>query len=242
MTKVSFDGVVLNDKFLVGNIKRPMPEFRSTSTTVEGRDGDEFDSITVGTRRCSFTVVAARKTEKALQDAARTLAAILSVRKPVKLTFSDERDKDGNQLVRYAVPDGAFDADSFKSLGKWDCEFVMHDPYLYGKSRSVVLKANQAQKIQAGGGDNIGMFPVAVSNPRGTTYTLGIKDGQGVTIKAPFAGEELRVDFARERITINPAIANAEGIQTRSRFFSLSGTMNLISNNQTTLTWTERWL
>lgn len=247
METITFNGVNLTNplngtkpRLVITDVKRPLASYESSSTKVEGADGELFDMQQIGVRECSFALVADKLSRREIQLMARKLASVLAVRSPKRLCFSDERDNDGNQLVRYAVPDGAFDMDEFIRAGKWTLKFKQHDPYLYGKYRSVVLKANQAQTVNAGG--NAETWPTAVSHPSGSTYTLGVQGGRGITIAAPFSGQELIISFERERITCTPAIANAAGIQTSSRFFPMNGSMKLISNNKTTLSWYERWL
>lgn len=240
MLEMKFNGYRFNAKFKAFCDSRPLPDFVGTSTKVEGADGELFEHQAIGTREFEITIIALDKSAKALQTLARELTGVLAVRSPKPFAFSDEVDKDGNQLVRYAIPDGVFDSEDFVRSGRWTGRFKQYDPYLYGKYRSVVLKANQAQTVNTGG--NAQAWPTAVSNPSGSMYTLGIDGGRGIAIAAPFSGQQITINFERERITCYPAIANASGIQTGSRFFPLNGSMKLKSNNKTTLSWTERWL
>lgn len=247
METITYNGVDLTapldstkPKLVVTEVNRPLVSFESTATKVDGADGEYFDMLQVGVRECSFALVATKLTQRERQLMARKLAGVLAVRNPRRLCFSDERDTSGNQLARLAVPDGVFDAEEFIRAGKWTMRFKQHDPYLYGKSRSVVLKTNQPQKVQTGG--NAEAWPLASANPDGSTYTLGIQNGKGIVIKASFAGKSLFIDFAKERVSIKPNATGAAGIQTNSRFFPLQGTMTLVASAQTTLTWTERWL
>lgn len=241
MTNVDFNGTSLSKLFSVVDVSRPLAEYRDASTKVEGADGEAFDALTIGVRECSFSVVACNKSKQGLHAAARTLAKIVTVREPSKLMFSDEVDDDGTRLYRLAVPVGTFDYDEFVKSGRWHLSFRQHDPYLYGKARSVVLKANQPQAISVGG-NAPETWPTATATPSGSTYTLGVENGQGIVIKAPFSGQKLTISFKTEKITVKPAVQNAEGLQIGSRFFPLAGRMTLIASSETTLSWRERWL
>lgn len=236
MERVTFNGVNLSARFVIADIKRPLPEFRDTSSTVEGMDGEFFDALTVGPRECSFSVVAAHKSASELQTLARELMALMTVRKPSALTFSDEVDKDGFQLTRYAVPTGSLDAEEFIKAGRWTFTFKQHDPYLYGKQRSVVLKANAAQKVEIGG--NAECYPTATSYASGSYYKLS-SGNYSVRFDGPLSGL-LTVDFAAQKVS--NASSSAAGLHTGSRFFAFSGTMVLTASHQTTLKWRERWL
>lgn len=240
METVTFNGVDISALFMVADMSRPLPEFRDSSTTVEGADGDSFDALTIGPRECSFTVISAHRTMRELQDDARELMAVLAVREPKPLTFSDERDRDGVQLVRYAVPTGSFDAQEFVRAGQWTLRFRQHDPYLYGKPRSVVLAANEAQRVDVGG--NAPAIPLATTAPRASSYLL--RSGSGyISYFAPFDGNStLTLDFAELTARLSPALEGAKGLQTGSRFFEFAGVTSLFATAQTTVSWTERWL
>jgi len=240
LVKVIFNGTCLNDYFLVSDISRPLPEFREKSSEVGGMDGEAFESIVVGTRECSFKVSSCDKGKSAQQSDARRLMSILSVRKPALLTFSDELDKDGVQLKRYAVPTGKFDAEEYALAGRWTCSFKMHDPFLYGKNRSIVLSSNAHKSVNAGG--NAPSWATATSCPSGNSYSI-VRTGYGfVGFSAPFSGQNVTVDFEAQKVSVSPSVANASGLQTGSRFFPLEGSMDLVASAQTTLSWTERWL
>ena len=238
---VKYNGVKLTDNFIVGNISRPSPDFRPSSTTVDGRDGESFDGLTIGTRECSFVVTAIDKTKNGLQRAARDLMSLLRVSEPEKLVFTDENGADGTQLYRLAVPTGVLDYDAFIRAGQWTLRFIQHDPFLYGKQRSVVLKANTATKIQAGGG--VPMDFVATAAPVGTWYKLEVVNGDFVKYYAPFTGgETLTIRTKNQTAKLAPALSTAKGLDTGSRFFQLDGDMTLKATHTTEITWRERWL
>ena len=241
MTTVKFNGTNLSKLFIIGNQSRPLPEFRDASSTVDGRDGDIFESLTVGPREVSFELVCKGKSPKEIQDAARTLMDLFTVRKPRPLTFSDEVDDDGNQLVRYAVPTGSFDSQEFIRAGRWRCRFRQHDPFLYGRERSVVVKAGQAKKVDAGG--NTPAWPTASAVvASGTEYRLGLAGGKYVKYAAAFSGQEMNIDMSAQTAKPKPAISGADGLQKGSRFFSIDGTVTFEASHTTTVSWRERWL
>ena len=241
MTKITYDGVRLWEKFTIGNLRRPLPEFRPSMSEVQGADGMLFDGVTLGTRTVSFDIVAIAKNVNALQSAARQIASIVSARKPLELIIHDERDDDGTQLVRYAVPTGTFDADEFRKLGKWHLSFVQPDPYLYGKHRSVVMAANVQKKIDAGG--NAPAWPKAVSKPTGSSYTFEAVGGDHLTFKASFNGSRtLTLDASKQTAKLSGNLSSGDGLTVGSRFFPLEGKMTLTATRKTTVTWRERWI
>ena len=232
MINVTFNGRVLSDLFVIANINRPLPEFKSSSTEIAGRDGEEFDTLTVGKRECTFTVYAKNKTRNQIQQAARELSRILLVRKPTALTFSDEVDGK-TQLVRYAVPDGAFSADEFIRAGKWNCRFLQHDPFLHGKNISVQISGTSTLSI----GGNVEIYPVATANATGT-YQISY-GGQYVRFNG--AGGRIIVDFKRQKVSSGGATGN--GLQIGSRFFALQpGQSQITVSHPTQLDYTELWL
>ena len=237
---MTFNGYDFSRDFIPLCDSRPLPEFRDTSTVVSGADGESFDGLTVGTREFTITLVAVNKEPKALQTCARTLMDVLAVRSPKAFTFSDERDSDGTQLVRYAVPTGAFDAQEFIKAGKWTCRFKQHDPYLYGKSRSVVLKPNQAQKISVGG--NVPTWPTVTSKPSGSYFTISDGSNRYVKFAAAFNGSTtLTLDFEKSRASLSASLTGS-GLLVGSRFFEIDDTVELKATSTTTVSWHERWL
>ncbi len=231
---VRYGGVLLNRFGTIGELSRPLPEFRPTATTVSGRNGDVFDGTTVGTRECSFTLTVTQTDTRQLQTLARTLASMLSTSTPKRLTFSDELDSGNNQLVRWAVPVGAFDFDAFLRAGKWTLRFVQYDPYLYGKDRSAVIPAHSTQSINFGG--NAPVYPTATATPQSGTYTLS-SGGRNVTLQGEF-GSGITLNFGEQIVYTSGACS----LHTNSRFFSCQGTMPITATAQTTITWAERWL
>ena len=229
---VTFNGVVLNNSFIVSNVNRPLPEFRNSSTQIEGRDGEEFDSLTVGMREVTFTVYAKSKSQDQIAQAARQLAKILFVRQPTALTFSDEKDG-RTQLVRFAVPDGAFSADEFIRVGKWDCRFLQHDPFLHGNT--IKRQISGTTTISVGG--NVETYPVATANASGT-YQISYK---GQHVKFGGAGGRIIVNFKKQKVSSGGA--TGDGLQVGSRFFALQPGQSKISvSHSTQLEYTELWL
>lgn len=237
---VTFNGQRLNDWFGVSNPKRPLPEFRVVTSGIEDMDGDNFDGITVGKRTCSFEVAVKDKTRQGLQDAARKLMSVFTVRKPAKLTFSDEKDADGIQLVRYAVPTGQFDADTFYSVGKWSCAFEQADPHLYGKERSVFIAANSSSTFGVGG--NAEVFPKVVAKTSGSSYRITRQGGNFIQYEGNLGNKTLTLDFDKQTCALAPSDANARGLNVNSRFFEFKDQMTISVTAPTTINWTERWL
>ena len=243
MIAVEYNGVKLTDSYHIGNIRRPMPEFRMAATEIDGADGSSFAEQTVGPRRCSFEIVySGAKTARALQDAARELFAVFLVREPAALKFSDERDSGNTQLVRYAVPNGTFDMEEFKKLGRWRVELTQPDPYLYGKKHSgVVIPANKTLKVAIGGNADTYLTAKATV-ASGASYAIRIVNGSKLEYAAAFSGQTVTVNMRTQTVRVSPAISGADGILTGSRFFAVAGTAKLLATHRTEISWRERWL
>lgn len=257
---VSFGGHVLTKKFIVANVKRPLPNFRADSTQVAGRHGESFDDATVGTRECSFEVIYAggrKATAQDIQDAARTLADALMTRVERRLVFSDEKTRTGKQLVRYAVPIGSFDVEEFIRAGQWKCRFKQHDPFLYNDEvKPVTLKTKKSISI----GGNVPTYLTVTARPSDGAKQFWIRNNSNkktVYFKAEFDGSAvLTLDFETGKATLSELSSRfdatkVEGLLTKSRFFSVGGTetmsdkakpIELEASCKCQLSWRERWL
>lgn len=239
--RVSFDGVDLGSSFAVGEQRRPLPEFRAASTVIDGADGEAFDDLTVGVRECSMRLTALDRSPVELQRAARSLAGLFAVRRPAPLRISDEVDSYGTQLTRYAVPVGSFDADEFVRTASWVVTFRSHDPFLYGRPRSVVLRASGRITVDAGG--NAVAYPrVTLMPPAGWDgyASMRIWRGPEVALRpaSRFGGGPIEVDMA----SLSFSSFETCGLVPGSRFFGLSGRQVLCSSVPATVSWVERWV
>jgi predicted phage tail component-like protein len=241
---VWFDGYDFGEKFIIGDVQRPLPEFRIASTQVDGVDGEMMDGFTVGPRTCSFTVSATAAGRWSLQALARELADVLLVREPKALMFTDERDPSNSKdvLYRHAVPDGTFDFEEFVRAGRWTLRFRQPDPYLYGKSCSVHLFSNVAKEVVVGG--NAPAKLVAKMKPQNGKTSCTLKAGGlgFVKYRAAFDGQtELTLDFASQYARLSKSIT-AEGLVAGSRFFEFDGRPMMQADAPTDLSWRERWI
>ena len=247
--KVVFNGYNLTNKFtLMDDLARPLPDFRHAASEIDARDGLEFESLTVGMRECSFSLAATGKTQEALQRLWRELADKLLVRKPVALKFSDEKDKYGTQLVRYAVPSGMPDIQEWVRTGVMTLTFEQPDPYLYGRERSVKLSAGSLKKISTGGnaptpleavinvpqGDLSARLSDFGSDGKSEAHVVRVLLHLGVNRVVTINGKKLAV-------SVSPSACN-RGLDTGSRFFDLDGTRYLEASAPATVSWRERWL
>jgi len=248
MPTVRFNGYNLTKKFyLLDDLSRPLPEFRHVSSEIAGEDGLEFDSQTIGMRTCSFSLAADAATQVEMQRLWRELADALLVRKPVKLTFSDEKDSHGTQLVRYAVPAGIPDLTEWIKAGKMTLTFEQDDPYLYGRERAVVLKKNTTKKVQVGG--NAPAHPVFTADVNGSasSVALSLLTSAGAVkrvVSVAFSAGTARkvvLDELNLSATVTPSTGST-GITTGSRFFTIDSTCYLKANAAGTLSWQERWI
>ena len=264
---VTFNGAVLDDMFIVTNPKRPLPAFNVSTTDVGGRDGVMFDGTKMERRECSFDVYVVDKANDGIQRAARALMELFAVREPRPLTFSDEKDAGGTQLVRYAVPNGAFDHEAFIDGGMWHCSFIQPDPYLYGKERVGVLEKGVTYVLETGG--NAPAYPTFEAFPSaqhglfqvgvfyGSQNSIGGYDYKGkVTFNGnyvdgsgnAFSGtNKLWCDMEAQAVTFQRMAYDpgkpVKGLTLDSRFFSIQGRERIRAEfADVTMTWRERWL
>ena len=239
--RMKFGSYVLSDDFNCLCVSRPLPEFRPTATQVDGADGSVFDEMTLGTRGFTIRLVSrAGQTRKERHEAVTKLARALLVREPTRFIFTDENDPSGNQLYRMAVPTGAVDVEEFVRNGTWTVEFVQHNPYLYGKENTLVLKANQSAKVKVGG--NANAYPLLTAKPTGDTYWLKDNNGNWLKFGGPFKNSTLHGNFAKLTLKLDPSVSGAKGLLAGSVFFDFEGTMHVKASHKTTLTWRERWI
>ena len=238
--KVRLGDVQLNEEFDVFVTKRPLPEFRASGTTIYGRNGEDFENATIGTRTVELTLVAHDNTKIGLQDAARRLTDIIAGHnEPVNLRIADEKDPDGNQLYRRVVPIGTPEYTPYVHAGMFVVKFKQFSPFLYGKQRTEVLTANQWKGFDTGG--SYFAWPEITAYPSSSSYTIEKSGGEWLTYKAPMAGKKLIIDTHDQVAKCSPS-ASGDGLQIGSRFFSIEGAVLLKANAKTEITWRERWL
>lgn len=239
--RMKYGDYVLTDDFICIIKSRPLPEFKPTSTSVDGADGESFDALTLGTRSFAIDVVfKPEHTRKKRYELARKLARALFTRETKRFIFSDENDVDGNQLYRMAVPTGVINVDEFVNAERWTIEFVQYNPFLIGKEVSVVLKPNESTKIKVRG--DVRALPLLSSNPTGTLYWLKDNNDNWLKFGGPFGTSTLNGNFAKQTLKLDPTVSGAEGLQAGSVFFDFLGTMHVRASHRTTLTWRERWI
>ena len=239
--KVRYGGVNLDEQFECIVTKRPLPEFRASSSNVYGVDGEVFEGVNYGTREITIAVYALDKKRRGIQRAARDLMSILATHEEKKLVIGDERDFDGNQLYRKAVPSGTFDFEQFIHAGKWEVTFKQFDPFLYGRERvEQLMRLNQWQSFSAGG--NVEAWPVIKAKPIGNTFTIEKYGGEHITFNGNIAGKTLIINTKRQVVKVEPEITTGEGLQLGSRFFSIEGGVALRANCTVVVSWDERWL
>jgi predicted phage tail component-like protein len=223
---------------------RPFPEFRDSTSRVEGADGETLDSLVLGPREFTVTLVAINNGQglPGIQDTARRLGDLLLVRQPKRFVFQDEQDKFGTQLVRYAIPTGAFDSEEFIQAGKWTVHFKQPDPYLYGKAGSKHLEPGVSTEVAVGGNAPAKLIAKATPETGKSYYTLQSSGHGTIKFRADFDGETvITVNFANQAISLSKTVTGS-GLTAGSRFFSFDGTPLMRAYAPTDLSWQERWI
>ena len=241
MTAVTFNGTDLTNRFIVGDQKRPLPEFRVSTMQVDGADGEVYGGSTIGPRFLSFRVTSIGRTPRQLQDDAKFLMALLAVRQPTALTISDERTEGNVQLVRYAVPTGSFDADEYVRAGSWSLQFVQPDPYLYGTEHTQSVASGSTVSISVDGNAPAEWTVTATPSSGATSYTFeyGTKK---VVFDGTFDGTKAISVNSRTGTVSTGAVGN--GLTNATTIEPVGpGTVELKSSSGTaTFRWRERWL
>ncbi len=239
--KVRYGGMNLDEQFECIVTKRPLPEFRASSSKVYGVDGEVFEGVNYGTREITIAVYALDKKRRGIQRAARDLMGILATHEEKKLFIGDERDKDGNELYRLAVPSGTFDFEQFIHAGKWEITFKQFDPFLYGMGQVKKLSHNMWRSFETGG--NVEAWPIIKAKPVSNTFTIEKFGGEHITFKGDITGKKLIINTQRQIVKVEPDITTGEGLQLGSRFFSIEGGVTMRTNAmEAYVSWDERWL
>ena len=241
MTAVTFNGTDLTNRFIVGDQKRPLPEFRVSTMQVEGADGEVYGGSTIGPRFLSFRVTSVGRTPRQVQDDAKFLMALLAVRQPTELSISDERSPGDTQLVRYVVPSGSFDMDEYVRAGSWVLQFIQPDPYLYGHTYTQSVASGSTVEIFVDGNAPAEWTVSAVPNSGATLYTFeyGTKK---VVFDGVFDGAKAISVDSRTGTVRTGAVGN--GLTNATTIEPVGpGTVELKSSSGTaTFQWRERWL
>lgn len=241
MTAVTFNGTDLTNRFIVGDQKRPLPEFRVSTMQVDGADGEVYGGSTIGPRFLSFRVTSIGRTPRQLQDDAKFLMALLAVRQPTALTISDERTEGNVQLVRYAVPTGSFDADEYVRAGSWVLQFVQPDPYLYGQTRTQSVTANTTTEIFVDGNAPAEWEMHVVPSSGATSHTFNYGSHK-VVFSGTFDGS-MALDVDSKTGVVETSVSGV-GLTSGTTIVPVeTGTVELLSSSgNATFTWRERWL
>jgi predicted phage tail component-like protein len=241
MTTVTFNGVVLTNRFIVGDQKRPLPEFRVSSMQVDGADGEVYGGSTIGPRFLSFRVTSIDREPRQVQDDAKFLMQTLAVRQPTELAISDERSAGNTQLVRYVVPTGSFDMDEYVRAGSWVLQFVQPDPYLYGHVRTQEVASDATVETFIDGNAPSEWTLHAVPNSTTGAYTFEYGENAVVFDGAFDGAMALVVDSRTGAVNTGAAgngLTNATTIEPIQH-----GTVTLKSiGGPATFQWRPRWL
>lgn len=136
MRTLVFDGHDLTEHFWAEPVSYGLPSLEVEQSDVPGMDG--FTVAGTTTKMAPLTVRLTSKPGPAayLRQLRRTLAALLDVDSPRRLSTVED---DGRW--RWAIPSGAVDIDRGTDTFAATVTFEFPDPYLYGRERTVPLTA-----------------------------------------------------------------------------------------------------
>ena len=144
--KAYFNGIELTERFLLSDLSRPIPGTDVETVGVSGRDGVLIKSVKLLPGAVSFTLWPHWMNESELREAVRELAAIMAVKEPAKLEFSDD---DG--LYYMAIPNDVMAVREFVDAFAVDCAFILPSPAMYGVERTVTVPSGGSVTFNVGG-------------------------------------------------------------------------------------------
>lgn len=169
---ITLAGHVLNERFSITDLSRPLPPSRNEWQTIPGAHGDTFRARTMGPRKLSFTLWThiSQDSHADLQAEAALLASWLWPSSPglLVLTISDE---DGR--VRLVVPDGDLNFDEYERRGAIRLSFVQPDPICdLGSAKTYTVPSGGSVTLVTGGTHPAKIAVAATSAVRNSTSLL----------------------------------------------------------------------
>lgn len=207
-TTVTFNGVNLNDLFVVSDLVRPFMMRTIETTEVDGRDGAIYRSARYNqidiTMRLTF--LSEDKNERVM--ALANLVKVLDVDEPTPLYISDD-----NGWYYLAIPKGG-DISRWVGAESFPLTFTCPDPARYGEEVDREIAASTNPRVNAVGG-NIETWPVLtftaqvtnIARPLivpfyGNSLTSRIEEGTRLVLTFPSTGTwKVTVDTETRSVT-----------------------------------------
>ena len=241
--KAYFNGVELTQRFVLSDLSRPIAGMNAKTLDVPGMDGVLLKSANLNPSTVSFTLWPHWMEKRELRAAVREIAALMAVREPAPLAFSDD---DG--LYYMAVPNGGMDVREFDDAFAVDCSFLLPSPAMYGEERSASFSTSAGVEIHVGGSyPTKPVITVPLANfTVGGTWSVMLDNSDFMRLSVGSSGTRA-VEFDCEKRTAKVDGANAV-TTLESDWFELTPGTHRISvqqgtvGNGATVSWVERWL
>ena len=238
---VTFNGHSLSQGCYVTEISRPWAGRSANLIDVPGMDGALFGGSKLEAGTISFKLVPCGHDRAWMRAKLREIVALLDVREPAPLVFSDDDD-----LYYMAVPDGKVTVAEYPSAFAIVCTFSVPDPALYGAIKTATIPSGGSATIEVGGTYAAHTIISSTGAVRGTSNLWGLKldGGDFSRLKLPTAGATaISIDSATRTATI---AGDAALMTLESDWLVLEPGEHTIANDvgtgASTITWTERWL
>ena len=199
---------LLNERFLISNIKRPFPQSRVTCEDVPGMRGTRVKERTMGTRSVTLTLssTSPSRDHGRMLDDMSMLTTWLFESDELNLSISDEGGR-----VRKVVLDGDIDFDEYEETGSVTIKLLQPDPLC-------IIGKPQTTKVPSGGSAKFNIahaFPIisisASSAVRdGTTELWGVRfdDGDYLHVELPTSNQSsVAIDCERRSVLVNGAVS-----------------------------------
>lgn len=240
-TKVYFDGNELTRGFVVSDLRVSMLPKNVETVAVPGRDGTLYQGATLAERSVTLTLTVRERTQRALEEATRSLAAALDVDAPAPLAISIWG---GLYLMAIPVSDG--DGARKVNAVSYEVTFRATDPSFHGGTRTVEIPSGDSATFRVRG--TLPCAPILeVTGARGDSnnnWTLMLDDGSFMRVQLP-SGSASRIvaDCESRTLKVNGAtkVLSPESdwmvLGRGDRTVTMTGTASTA-----TLTFHERWV
>ena len=241
-----FNGVRLEDRYLVTDITRPAPGMSVETAEVPGRPGAAFKGSSLNVGHVGLTLWPHWMGASELRAAVREIAALFHVEEPARLEFGDD-----NGLYYLASQDGEIEVREYSDAFSVRVELVTPSPLMYGAERTVTVPSGGSVSFLVGGtypATTLIKAPGAVRDSGGL-WGVRLDDGDFARVEVPTASATPVVIDGRELMLGGHAVTvgGASRLMTMdSDWLELAPGHHTLANDVGTgaceVTWVERWL
>lgn len=218
---ITLAGHVLNERFSITDLSRPLPSSRVDTEDVPGRHGVAYRTRTMGPRSVTFRLWSHSTDHRRLVEDATTLAAWLWGAEAglVELSIDDEAGR-----VRHVAPDGELPFDEYVERGNMLVTLIQPDPVCdIGDPKNATVPSGGSVTILVGG-----THPPRLS----ISAPSAVRDTSSLVWGLRFDGDDVL------RVLTGSDEARAVGIDCGARSVTLAGAVHLVTLESD---WPELW-